>query len=62
MRLLMALFALPLAAADYDLLIRNARVIDGTGSPWFRADVGIRDGRIAAVYVVLNPAKLPGER
>jgi N-acyl-D-amino-acid deacylase len=36
-------------AADYDLIIRNARVIDGTGNPWFRADVGIKDGRIAAV-------------
>ena len=36
-------------AASYDLLIRNARVVDGTGNPWFRADVGIRDGRIAAV-------------
>lgn len=36
-------------AADYDLLIRNARVIDGTGNPWFRGDVGIQNGKIAAV-------------
>lgn len=36
-------------AADYDLLIRNARVIDGSGNPWYRADVGIRDGKIAAL-------------
>jgi N-acyl-D-amino-acid deacylase len=42
-------FALCLSAADYDILIRNARVIDGTGNPWFRADVGVRDGRISAV-------------
>lgn len=35
--------------ADYDVLIRNARVIDGSGNAWFRADVGIKDGRIAAV-------------
>src|SRR5262249_40010494 len=32
-----------------DLLIRNGRVIDGTGNPWYRADVGIRGDRIAAV-------------
>lgn len=36
-------------AADYDLVIRNGRVIDGTGNPWFRADVAIRNGRIAAI-------------
>ena len=33
----------------FDLLIRNGRVIDGTGLPWFRADVGITGDRIAAV-------------
>jgi N-acyl-D-amino-acid deacylase len=33
----------------FDVLIRNARVLDGTGNPWFPADIGIRDGRIAAV-------------
>lgn len=36
-------------AADFDILVRNARVVDGTGNPWFRTDVGVRDGRIAAV-------------
>lgn len=36
-------------AADYDVLIRNARVLDGSGNPWFAADVGIRDGQIMAV-------------
>ncbi len=43
---------LPLVAAmgaDYDVLIRKARVIDGSGNPWFRADVAVKDGRIAAV-------------
>ena len=34
------------SAADIDLLIRNARVVDGTGNPWFVADVAIDGGRI----------------
>jgi N-acyl-D-amino-acid deacylase len=33
----------------FDLLIRNGRVIDGSGLPWFRADVGITGDRVAAV-------------
>lgn len=33
----------------FDLLIVNGRVLDGSGNPWRRADVGIRGGRIAAV-------------
>ena len=36
-------------AQSFDLLIRNGRVFDGTGNPWFPADIGVRDGRIAAV-------------
>jgi N-acyl-D-amino-acid deacylase len=49
-RLLPALLLTPfLCAADYDLLIRNARVIDGTGNAWRRADVAVKDGRIAAI-------------
>jgi len=33
----------------FDVLISGARVIDGTGNPWFRADVGIRGDLIAEV-------------
>ena len=35
--------------SDYDLIIRNGTVYDGSGSAPFAADVAIRDGRIAAV-------------
>ena len=38
-----------LLAADYDILIRNARVIDGSGNAWFRASVAIKDAHIAAI-------------
>lgn len=34
---------------QYDVIIRNGHIIDGTGSPWYSGDVGIRDGRIVAV-------------
>lgn len=33
----------------YDLLITNARIVDGTGAPWFVGDIGIRGDRIAAM-------------
>jgi len=49
---LLLLTAAPRLAAQeapFDLVIRNGRVIDGTGSPWYAADVGIREGRIAAI-------------
>ena len=37
------------AAPVFDTVIEHGRVIDGTGSPWLQADVGIRAGRIAAI-------------
>jgi len=33
----------------FDIVIEHGRVVDGTGTPWFQADVGIRAGRIAAI-------------
>ena len=36
-------------AQTYDVIIRNGRVIDGTGNPWFLADVALDGDRIAAV-------------
>lgn len=44
-----ALLAQPTVPPDYDIVIRNGRVIDGMGNPWIRADVAIKDGRFAAV-------------
>jgi N-acyl-D-amino-acid deacylase len=37
------------AQPAYDLLIRNGRVLDGSGNPWLRLDIAVQDGRIAAV-------------
>jgi len=37
------------SAAPFDLIIRNGHIIDGTGSPWYAGDVGVRDGHIAAI-------------
>src|SRR4051812_29627972 len=49
--LLALLFPVVLASQQkpYDLLIRNARIVDGTGSPWYSGSVAIRDGKIAAI-------------
>lgn len=35
--------------AAFDIVITNGHIVDGTGSPWYSGDVGIRDGRIAAI-------------
>jgi N-acyl-D-amino-acid deacylase len=33
----------------FDLVITNGHIIDGTGSPWYSGDIGIRDGKVAAI-------------
>ena len=50
--LLPLLLYLPTAAAQtapFDSVITNGRIMDGTGSPWYSGDVGIRGGKIAAI-------------
>lgn len=39
----------PQSPQSFDLVIAHGRIIDGTGSPWYSGDIGIRDGHIAAI-------------
>jgi N-acyl-D-aspartate/D-glutamate deacylase len=49
----------PAAEVPYDLLIRNGKIVDGTGNPWFYGDIAARDGRIVAIgRVPKNSAKV----
>jgi N-acyl-D-amino-acid deacylase len=41
----------------FDLVITNGHIIDGTGSPWYSGDLGIRDGRIAAIGNLSSAAR-----
>jgi N-acyl-D-amino-acid deacylase len=53
--LLTAVAAL-MSAQDFDVVIRNGHIVDGTGDPWFSGDLAIRDGKIAAI------GRLPGAK
>jgi len=46
--MLLALFLLAVSN-PYDLVIRNGHIIDGTGSPWYSGDIGLRQGKIASI-------------
>lgn len=46
-RLVVLLSSLSLFGQQYDILIRNGRVVDGTGNPWVYADVGVTGDRIS---------------
>jgi len=39
----------PAQTPAFDLIITNGHILDGTGSPWYSGDIGIREGRIAAI-------------
>lgn len=47
--LILASCASAQSAVSFDIVITNGHIIDGTGSPWYSGDVGIRDGKIAAI-------------
>src|SRR5215475_13563848 len=40
------------AAAEFDLIISGGRVIDGTGNPWIKTDVAVKDGRVAEIGLI----------
>jgi len=58
---LLPLFALSRADAQnapYDLVLRNGRIVDGSGAPWYRGDVAIRGDRIVRIAArITEPAK-----
>jgi len=49
MPILLPVLLFAATVAPYEVVIRNGHVIDGTGSPWYAADIGIREGKIAAI-------------
>ena len=65
-KLLLSCLALALPASttlahdvhqSFDLVIIHGRIIDGSGSPWYSGDIGIRDGRIAAIGTLAAEAR-----
>ena len=42
---------------SFDLVITNGHIIDGTGSPWYSGDIGIRGGKIAAIGILKDAAR-----
>ena len=48
----------------YDILIKNAKIIDGSGTPWFMGDVAVAEGRIAELgkLAPAAEAEAAGER
>lgn len=51
------LFCNFVGAQEFDLVIRNGRVADGTGNPMYRADVAVKGGRIVAIGKIRGKAK-----
>jgi N-acyl-D-amino-acid deacylase len=51
--------SLPAQTSAFDLVITHGHIVDGTGSPWYSGDLGIREGKIAAIG---NLADTPRKR
>ena len=45
----LACFVAAQQSQTFDIILSNGHIIDGTGSPWYSGDIGIRDGRIGAI-------------
>ena len=45
------------SSPPFDIVITNGHIVDGTGSPWYSGDLGIRDGRIAAIGSLSSAAR-----
>src|SRR5437899_2255537 len=44
-------------AQPFDIVIAHGQIIDGTGSPWYSGDIGIRDGKIASIGNLSDTAR-----
>jgi len=47
--LIIALLYIKNAVAQFDVIIRNGKIIDGTGNSWYRADIAVKDGKIISI-------------
>ena len=63
MKRLLVVAALALSASflsaqspAFDLVIRNARIVDGTGTPWYRGDIALRGDAIVQIAAAIDPA------
>ena len=44
-------------AQPFDVVITNGHIIDGTGSPWYSGDIGVRDGKIAFIGILSEASR-----
>ena len=49
------------ASENYDLIVRNGTIVDGSGSKGYKADIGVSDGKIVAIDP-LKKKVMPGDR
>ena len=48
--------------AEYDVVIRGGTIVDGTGIPPYRADLAVKDGRVAMIRRSDQSRRRPGDR